>query len=353
MSLSRLEYQNMPYRVYSAHDEYFVAIAKQDYHTFLMLGVVDKGVPRLFTRVGKANIDVNTPNPSNTLKKFLFDSDYKILGKMDDEGINRGPSYEEAISYQAYSLNFNQLKEFLALIAAIDKKQLENTQIAEYVKKSRRRHNLQTDEEILAEQAICGYVPVDETNEQAVRFTFKKLTDCNFSTEKAIDNVVEGAQYLRGDNTCRKTAIDMVEAMLGFTTDVPRSFLSEPKFATRLKAGVPDKDNFYILPPPAYITPDERGDTLSKLYKRLEEIPLSKPSCKKTRAKFDAVKKMYNDIAGMNNWSLEDLLLRIEKHENSDSKALYEKRGIFSRFFGSSTTEDVVEDIKSNLRKRI
>lgn len=352
MSLSRFEYLNMPDKVYSAQAEYFVAIAKQDYHTFLMLGVVDEGVPQLFTRVGKKNIDVNTNHSSDTLKKFLFDSDYKILGKMDDEGIMREPICEETISYQAYSLSFNQLKEFLALIAAIDKKQLENTQIAEYIKKYLRRHDLQTDEEILSNQAICGYVPVDETNEQAVRFAFKKLTDCNFSTEKAIDNVVEGAQYLRGDNTCRKTAIDMVEAILDFTTDVPRSFLFEPKFATTLKLGVPDKDNFYILPPPADITPDERGDTLSKLYKRMEEIPLLRSSCKTTRAKFNAVKKMYNDIAGINNESLEDLLLRIEEHETSNRNALYEKRGIFCRFFGPSTTENVVEDIKSNLRKR-
>jgi hypothetical protein len=139
-------------------------------------------------------------------------------------------------------------------------------------------------------------------------------------------------------------------------TGISSLFFIAPKYKTTMKAGCLDPDNFYILPPPptvnkGKVSPHQMG-VLKKLYKRLEEIPVMDPDSTETRAKFDALKETYQDVAGKNNLSAGQLLAKILEHEKQNERELFQKRspGLLSRLFGiSSSTERMFKAMEHDL----
>ncbi len=62
--------------------EFFLSIAKQGIHSFMMLGVVNDGAPQLLARVGKTNdIDPDFGRQGTMLQKALGDGTLARLAK--------------------------------------------------------------------------------------------------------------------------------------------------------------------------------------------------------------------------------------------------------------------------------
>ena len=315
-------------------DEYFISIAKQGPHSFMMLGVLKDGSPQLLARVGKTN-DID-PSADSAIDMTLKALGQGTLARISDEGISRKEGIKADISYQAYSINYNQVKEYLGLIAAVEKKQLAESNIQQgIINKYRKVYKWEdANEVILDDAAIRAYVPIESSTADEVTFAHKKLSDCTFLTNNELDaqkqTIATKAQQIHVFNTCRNTALNMVEAILGFMTKVSQHFFISPRYQTQLIAGQPDKNSFYILPSPPNVFKDKLSDRqfkiLNKLYQRMEEIPLANANTPQTRAKFDALKATYKDIAGTNNLSANELLSKIQEHEEKNKAALFEKR---------------------------
>lgn len=341
----------MPKKNLNKKDEYFISIAKRGIHSFMMLGVVKDGQPQLLARVGKINdIDPDEPSQYAMIKKAIMT---KMLSRLADEYVYREEGHAVNINYQAYAINYEQVKEFLGIIAEIEQRQLQNPEIIEGIKRK-------YGEEGIEGKAIECFVPVEENGDMAT-FSLEKLKDCEFLiTEnlkaKASSEIVSGAQQINLSNTCRTSSKNIVEAILGFVTDVSSYFFIAPKYQSKLIAGQPEKESFYILPPPPNCAnvSKEQDSMLKKIYKRLEKIPKLNPESPKTRKKFDALKSMYTDIAGENKLGAKALLGRILEHEDKNQNYLFEKRSpnFLSRLFSlSSSTKKMFDDMENSLKK--
>lgn len=319
--------------------EFFITIAKQGpIHSFMMLGVVGPdGTNHLLARVGKGGYIDENDSIGDMLKSG-------IRARLVHEGISRKKRPEGTpITYQAYSVNYEQAVGFLHLIREIEVKQIPP------IPKN-------PSEEIIF-PPIYGLIPASEDGE-VVTFKYRELANLperNKTTER-VDYLVKDALALNPMKTCRTIAVNMVEAVLGFATKVAKFFLIEPKYKTTLDAGLPNKESFYILPPPPNVHKElspKQQKVLAALYKKMESIPTKhEKSPEKTRAKFNAVKELYNSIAGSNKLSANELLLQITKHESNNIKALHDKRnpGVLSKMFNlDSSTQVMFAKMKKEL----
>jgi hypothetical protein len=333
----------------SKQNEYFIAIAKQEMHSFLMLGVMIGDTPTLLARVGKLGIeDPDSDNPCYTISKILCSGN---LARLADEGINRGENHVRSISYQAYSINYEQVEEFLILIAQVEQKQLKNKQLKNQML---RIYGVEAEE---FKRMHC-YIPVTVSEDGSVKFEYKKLCESEFSREGlGYSEIADDAQILHLGNNCRTTALNIFETILGFVTDVSRYFFFSLRYQCNLLKGQPEKERFYILPPPPTACEKQLSDkqrmVLGKIYERLEQVPLLDSDSVETRAKFVALKDAYKEIAGQNNLSAEQLLQKILQHEQKKGKELFAKRSpwLLSRFFAlPSTTEKMFKEIERDLQ---
>jgi hypothetical protein len=331
-------------------DEYFLSIAKLGIHSFMMLGVVTNGEPRLLARVGKsADIDSCFPSIPGLMIKLIITP---ALASLVDEKVIKKKRLAN-INYQAYAINYEQVKEYLGMIAEIEKKQFQNPEIVAGIKRV-------YGDNAIEDEAIKCHVPIEE-NGDIVKFNLKKLKECEFLTTEEIkaktsSEIIAGVQQIHLNNTCRTSAKNIVEAILGFVTDVSDYFFISPKHQTKLIKGQPEKESFYILPPPpncANVSKEQEA-VLKKIYKRLEEIPKLNPESPESRKKFDALKFMYKDIAGENKLSAKALLGKILEHEDSNQNSLFQKRSpnFLSRLFSlSSSTKRMFDDMENGLKK--
>lgn len=339
--------------VVKSTSEFFIAVAAQGIHSFMMLGVMDRdNFPRLLARVGKTNdIDPTRQIDGSITREFA--TIVKEIGKKGALARIGGEwlDYQADIHYQAYAVDFRQAKEFLALIHSIEQKHIADPIIGPAIELADVRN-----------RRIECYIPTSVTDGK-VTFTYKALetaADPTFGEpiRPANPDLIARAQQIKVGNTCRTTSLNVAECILGFKPDVSEFFLFKPKYQTKLIIGGLEEDTFYILPPPpeAY----NHGSNLSKhqisvlkkLYERLEDIPKIQPGDRKTRVKFNKLKIMYNDIAGNNNLSVNALLGKIAQHENGSEHDLFDKRApnFFSWLFRRiSTTERFFRSMKKEL----
>src|SRR3990167_8675870 len=232
--------------VLNKKNEYFLSIATQDMHSFIMLGVVTTyGEPKLLARIGQT-ADVN-PNP--TLKAICSG----VLARIADEGIHRYSQRITNINYQAYAINYEQLKEFLGMISEIETEQLKNPKIQAGIK-------FKYGNDTWDKGKIKCYIPIQENQDNdLVTFEYNILKEFKFAADEALKAKVEskvtpkiasGVQQVYLTNTCRTAAKNIVEAVLGFTTDISKYFFISPRYESKLVAGEPEKASFYILPLP-------------------------------------------------------------------------------------------------------
>ncbi|WP_419420342.1 hypothetical protein ACNVED_03315 [Legionella sp. D16C41] len=344
-------------RIFDKDDEYFLAMAKKGFHSFLMLGVIENNTPQLLARVGKINdIDPDSKNIYKTLFKNLYT---KNLARLVDEGLARHITQIDSIAYQAYSINYEQMQEFLELIAYLEKKQLENKGVRDAL------HRMSSAGIKLNSQPIRAYVPIKEQlnngNNIKVVFRHQALNDwhpiinsVSIKTLESRDKIAKEIGEININNTCRHSAINMLEAILAFKTNISTQFFIPLNYKTKLRGGLPDKTSFYVLPLPPTIYKDLNPyqlKALKKLYKRLEEIPKTHYSDLKTRKKFAAVKELYKTIAGQTTLSAIELLQEVIDFETSKEDQLFQQRSnrFISFFTPTPATKKVFQKIKCDL----
>lgn len=339
----------------SKNHEYFISIANHGIHSFVMLGVMkDNNVPTLIARVGKTN-DVDPVFGKNVkiTCKAVF---HKTIARLADEGITRDRQTKDEIKYQAYSLTYEQVKDFLSLLADIESIQLENAELKARMIAIHKKEN-ETDERILNMQAFKAYVPVEESTNGQVRFEHMQLNEWETNKHKTPKNISSSTQSLSIKNTCRTTAIRLLEPILAFRPNVSSSFLVSPKYKTTLRNSSYISESFYILPPPTVYKQAMTANqfaVINAMYKRLEKIPTKTPDADETRNKFNALKETYLDITGSNQLSATELLKKINEHLETSQNTLYQKRApnFFSRLFGtSSSTKAMFQTIQKKLTK--
>lgn len=408
---------------FSKQNDFFLAIGKQNEHSFIMLGVIKDNSPYILARMGKTsyNIDPDLEKPCKTLGKLIGKGTLAILG---NESFVIDKNKPINIAYQAYAINYDQTKEFLSLIRDIDQKQRQYYNGCDLVKlkvqpkkinfdaikkhigqrnaviaigmglyyanyrertltllqKNNHNDNYQSllnecpnmisaatkqqrqNIRILKKQdksvkhPIQALVPTLEKEDEQVTFEFKRPKESQLLPlpEHSDNAIIQGVQKLQVSNTCRTSALNIVEKILGFKTDVSRKFFIAPRYKTTL-TGRQFKNNIcYAFPPPPTVyqknLSKKQLDVLNKLYKRMKSLPTSKAEDPKTRDKFNALKTTYRTIAGENQLNAAQLLEKIIQHENTNNTALFIKRG----FFGDSvrsTTQKLFDAIKKDLER--
>lgn len=338
----------------SKNSQYFIGIGKQDIHSFIFLGVLHKGSPQLLLRAGK----------TDDISRCVLNN----LARLADEGLSRNKARCVSINYQAFSINYQQVIDFLRLIAQIEIEQLKIQDICSGIIRCHKKdHNLpyeSTDEQnkefIEQSGRIRCYVPTKE-NGDTVTFTLQKLIEANVvnDTQISAENmpIIIDARKFNITSTCRTTALKIVEVILGFATNISKCFFISPKYETSFIGGIPDKEAFYILPPPPSAYKEGVSNiqlkVLNKLYERLEKIPQLNTRSIGTRLKFDALKSTYQDMVGKNHLTAEALLCSLSGHEDRERAALFTPRSpsMFSRLCSlPSSTEKMFCRLKEDLR---
>jgi hypothetical protein len=315
-------------------DRFFIAIAKSEVHSFVFLGVYNQfKVNNLLSRVGK--VFDNSKNDDNCIDECvrpLYLLSGGIAAQLMDEGIFRKKRPRVAVNYQAYDIRYEQYLEYLAILS-----------------------NLSTKD-----NAFYCYQPHEESEEQII-LKFAKVP-CQASSDVNVDQLKQSVASLNLGNTCRHSAIALVEAVQKEpVSSVSTYFFYDLPYKTeflqgQLSSSVP----FYVLPvpPSAYVGLGEKKERILKqLYERMERLPLIDPNNQKTMDKFSRLKELYNDIAGpQKDLSLDELLTNIQtwKSRNIDVLDSLREKYIWDFFFKrTSATMLLVNEIESELKKPI
>jgi hypothetical protein len=298
-----------------------------------MIGVYDQyKVQHLLCRVGKVAISDDSCGDISCLKgaKFMAQAFFTSnVAKLKDEGIFRNYRLSRPIDYQAYDITYAQYIEFIRIL-----------------------HALQTDE-----HQFSGYQPIQEEGDQVI-LKYTKKFESN-SLKPNIDKIKKGTEELSLGNTCRHTAIALVEEVqqAPISSSISSNFISSLPCSTVLEYGKPvESIPFYVLPVSPAVYPDLDGkkkQILEKLYKRMEHMLLIDPHSKHTQDKFTRLKNLYMNIAGpQKDLSLDELLVSIQKwkQENQPLLSHLRQRYMWDFFFTrQSATISLVNEIEKDL----
>lgn len=311
-------------------DHFFISINKSEgVHSFVFLGVYDKNqVRHLLCRVGKCGV-VESPDGSCTpitfLCKALF---FSNKARLVDEGISRKNKTAKPITYQAYDINFTDYLEFVKLL-----------------------ESLQTEKN----KFIC-YKPISENGDEVTL----ELTDKQTYPLCSAGKIKENASELKISNTCRHTAIALVEATqhAPVASLVSDNFFTSLPYHTQLNYGKPSNDiPFYVLPaaPTAFSQLTEtKQKILRKLYARMEVIPILKNKSKATQDKFFYLKELYLQMIQPHDLSLNEVLQSIQLWKEQNGVALAELRKTYfwdSFITRQSATMNMITKMEQDLQK--
>lgn len=250
---------------------FFISIAKQGYHSFLMLGTYnDLQVQHLLCRVGKGMDESN-------ICKLLFGG---VGSSLFDEGPFRTKRYPTPITYQAYEITYANYLEFVQV--------LEGLQVLRGPKNKLNR--------------LPCYKPFPGEQKDQKIFKFTSTAVCNKSNPAMNKDVKVSAEHLSIANTCRHTAIQLVERVTHKTisSQVSSWFFRDLPYSSHLEYGVPAKEKpFYILPipPSAYRTLEPKQKKIAeRLYRQIERLALIAHDAKTTEKKFLLFSGLYKQV---------------------------------------------------------
>lgn len=313
-------------------DKFFIALGKENSHSFIMFGVYDQNrVSHLLCRVGK---DIDEVMPPNT-NKYMVMADRlrnaffsKLKSRLKNERTQRTAAESPSISYQAYDSTYEQYLEFIQLLEA-----------------------LQTEKN----QFLC-YKPVQEDGTR-IQFVKTSTPICACRTELgSLKRQIE--EYTIG-NTCRHTAIKLVEEVqkTPISPMVSSSFFRELPYRTKLVYGKPSAEiPFYVLPasPAVFHTlTAEQKRTVEKVYQRMEHLVLLEPELPQTVEKFNSLKSMYIQITGAQTpLTLDELIHTIQSWKDQNKSTLSTLRHTYfwdAFFTRESATMKMIADIEQDL----
>ena len=287
-----------PIIVDRSKDEFFIAVAKKNGHSFVFLGIVKEEKPILLARVGKL---------------FKLNKDKEILGK---DGVPTDPTYIDKIkkllasenarfyseplqlrgnvSYMAYNISYNQYLEFMKLISLdFQKKQTITCYQAKF--------NINDNHVILNNEDLNkGSAQKEEQNtvhDERIVFVRKKIEySSNIHPTESQQKIIARSHRITLWNTCRHTAIDLMENILKsrLPNFVSRLFLCDLPLKAEFISGEP-KSHFFVLPfpPSAYQVSNDKMPILIEIYQRMENLLRIDPNSEITMNKFKALKALY------------------------------------------------------------
>lgn len=313
-------------------DKFFLALGKEGKHTFIMFGVYDQNkVSHLLCRVGKDIDEPSQPGENRCMAitgriANVFFS--KIKSRLKNERTSRDNPGNIPISYQAYDTTYEHYLEFIGL--------LENLQ---------NKHN----------RYLC-YKP---RKQEGNRIELTKSSQLIMNTQSVHESIKKNIEEFSIDNTCRHTAIKLVEEVqkVPVSSLVSSNFFTDLPYRTQLVYGKPSMDiPFYVLPmsPDAY--PDlnaAQKSIIEKLYARMERLVLLEPASAQTVNKFNSIKTEYTQIVGpQREFNLEQLLQSIQSWKERDKSILNSLRTTYfwdAFFTRTSATMTMINEIEHRL----
>ncbi|ASQ46907.1 hypothetical protein [Legionella clemsonensis] len=295
-------------------DEFYLAIAKDvEGHSFLFAGVQSNGKNHLLARVGKGR--ANHDRVCQFIFKFAFSS---LKGELFDEGISRRKGRRHAINYVAYTINYQQYLDFISLLQQIQGKKIQ--------------------------KSYECFKPVEENGTQ-VTLTYTDETTVltrPIVPKPAADEIIEQMETLHCTNTCRHSALSLVNYVLDdkqATQNVSKQFFNDLPYQTTLVADDGDEFEkvirekkvvhqfvrptpeipFYILPAPPSSFKNLaplKLKVMTELYQQLEKMLHIAPESQETAYKFSLLKNLYNEKMGLNEESLSDFIASVGEWRN-------------------------------------
>lgn len=364
--------------------QFFMSIAKEGQHSFVMLGVIQDDKPILLAKVGKGNLIDRSFGTSCRSQCSMFG---KVIGthtdaSLQDEGISTTRQFSSKISYQAYDITYEQYLDFLAMTKAIHLDQLEHYKDREDIK-DKPYSQLSFPEKGVRklQQGISCYMPLSSNVDdevasesevlsdeypQKLTLEYKNITQLQTVPRQELgqhQTIIDGAKELKFSNTCRTTARSLLNYTLGYQSKVPALYACGLDYQTTLVNNQLATNTFYTLPAPpnCFDVPSTQRKILQKLYQRLEELPKKAPQLESTRSKYDQIKKMYIDIAGKPNIGLTEMLDKVTTHRATNHELFNQKRnqGLLSKFIEAlgfslkTSTQVVYDEIETELNKAL
>ena len=331
-------------------DEFCMLVGKQGIHSFLMIAVRQKGAASILplVKIGKQSFNFDKVRKQNKgkipyttnclmgLKAFFYQAEAELASE---------PLYiSGAFSYLAYSISYTQYREFLDLLKVIQRE----------------------DSEVALE---CFQPVLEKRND--VTLSYQIVDDQGTSEDPNKQRLAEYATKIRAfSNTCRHTAIDLLKEGLNISQKpaaLSNSFYRKlPCTATVEKRKIITPVYIFPLPPKLnsklqHPENAQKKELLMLIFKRMEKLRKKAPHEKETFAKFEALRKLYEQEAEVEvkenqNLNLKDIFERISawKTKNSDAVTALRKQGIFGRVFVSkSTTEKMIDNYLENIKKKL
>lgn len=347
--------QNPPVRTVSKESEFYISFIQQKGHTSIMIGYIDEnGDPQGIARVGKWIMDPDLAFNNPILTQMAMITKGATVGayaNIASERIYGSKEYPNPVTYEAHAITYRQIKEFLMLIQEMRSDTISNDTDG----------TMQLLLHYARQKEINCYVPTNET-EDSITFEFKDLCTSelpNTALKGDVTKLIQSSQVFEINNNCRTTAKMVIEYMVGIKSDVSRFIFRSPNYSTILRYSVPEKNSFYVLPPPPQAFSDKnlsaaQVETLESLYKQIKKIPQKHGNLELTHKKFNELKSMYTKISGQPNLGADALLIIISQ---SDESLLQSKRNpnYLSRLLGinTSSTKKNIDEIKKNLSRKI
>jgi hypothetical protein len=291
--------------------DYFIAVAKgENIHSFVMLGVIVDDKPVFLARVGK----VGLPHEAKLQRESIYP-----YGKL---------------SYQAYAITYQHYLDFIRLMEKSNN----------------------------AEALTCYYRDDINHFECKTIYVYKKEDLSRPPLSDDEQQVIDGTKKLTLFNTCRHTATDIVAHVVGdkSTTDrISRLYFINLPVTAHFVDGQTE-DYFYVfpLPPSGFCEVDDnlKYKQLTVIYKRMEALITKEPQHQITKKKFDALKKLYIEQAGIPDTHLDVALQSILQwqEDNRTLVSYLRKPSFFSRCFGlKSSTETMVTSLTQELEEEL
>lgn len=325
-------------------NEFFVAICKQGFHSFLVFGARDKTtkVNRVLARIGKV-CDRDNPDTSvlNAGFNFLFsEANARLESEMVISESNNQAliSSESTISYKAYSINIEHYRSFLEMLT---------------------KSNRFTDDD-----SLCAY-QVTAEDDASLTFEFERITssamDRGVSLKVDVDEHL-GTKNVRMGNSCRHTALSLLELgfgsrfydvdMISNYSNFTRPFPYQTKFSriffmeNERRKYVANKmgDDLLLFPlPPSPFKSDVNEQShliLKKIFKQLHAVTSKHLDNDVTYKKFYLIKTLYQTVDALKDKPIEETFDAIDKWALDHAGLIDQKRSF--TFFSTTGTRDMV-----------
>lgn len=370
---------------------FYLALCKKGKHSYVIIGQVDNaGRNTVLMRVGKQ--DLFHPKTAGFFSKafYVFKVAAGVPAMLKDEGLGFGWT---DFKYKAFDLSLNQLADFYRLVSEIQSTQSNNVElqsafIEEIIKKDAKLAAKYQEQEFISNRKE-GKLPEIWNNQILSYKEEKEILNKNFNIKailpiKKDDGSIEYRTDFLGSSdyteieknwppsnlnqsansidtskltfveTCRTTALKLLESILGKEHGISKLFVISPGYSMEVNSNGNLKSPLYLLPPPYNCFKDldkKKTELLKIIFKRLEAIPHIDKNKQTTEDKFNTLKRMYLDISGDNKLNIANYL---ESIEQIHSKILFKKRtpSFLSRLFHlESSTERLFKQMKKDYNK--